>query len=246
MKYQVAQSAASLGEEIAQTVVELVHEKPDCVFGWPSGRTTLPVLAAIKRMPQLDLSRAVVVMMDDYAWRREGSFVNCDPEAHYSCHRWIQEAWGAAVAPAHQPKFLVPSASEPAAYEKQIVGLGGVDLFLVGLGTTDGHVAFNPPGTPADSETRVVELAESTRIDNLQTFSHFRAMNEVPRYGVTVGLKTILSARRILSLAHGEHKADVVRRTLQAGRFIPELPSTCLYLKDDCHLHVSDLGEEIS
>lgn len=246
MRYQVAESTTALGEGIAQTVAELVREKPDCVLGWPSGRTTLPVLAAIKRMPQLDLSRAVVVMMDDYAWGSDDGFVNCDPEAHYSCYRWIQEEWGAAIAPVRQPRFLVPSASDPAAYEKQIVELGGVDLFLVGLGTTDGHVAFNPPGTSVDSETRVVELAETTRLDNLQTFPHFRALDEIPRYGVTVGLKTILGARRVFALAHGEHKADVVRRTLQAGRFIPKLPSTCLYLKDDCDLHVSDLGEEIS
>lgn len=246
MRYLPAHSTAALGEEIAQSVAEAVRKKPDCVFGWPSGRTTLPVLAAIKRLPQLDLSRAVVVMMDDYAWENEGGFVNCDPDAHYSCHRWIREEWGAAIPPSHQPRFLVPSASDPAAYEKQIVELGGIDLFLVGLGATDGHVAFNPPGTPPESETRVVELAETTRLDNLHTFPEFRAMEEIPRYGVTVGLKTILSARRVFALAHGEHKADVVLRTLRAGKFVPDLPSTCLYLKDDCHLYVSELGKEIS
>lgn len=245
MEYREAQSVAELGRGVAQLILDLVVKKPQCVIGWPSGRTTVPILEALAVLPELDLSQATVVMMDDYAWPVEGGFINCDPNAHYSCHHWVKANWDRLVR-AKRPNFLVPLADSPDDYERQIAELGGIDLFLAGLGASDGHVAFNPPGTASGSRTRVVKLAETTRQDNLHTFPQFRGVNEVPTHGVTVGLGTILEARMVIGLAHGADKADVVRRTLQAGEFRSELPSTFLYLKNDCRLLAAELGEEIS
>ena len=81
----------------------------------------------------------------------------------------------------------MPDPADPEEYDKRIADVGGIDLFLLASGTSDGHVAFNPAGTPVGTRTRVVGLTEQTRRDNLTTFPTFGGLDEVPLYGVTVG-----------------------------------------------------------
>jgi glucosamine-6-phosphate deaminase len=109
-------------------------------------------------------------------------------------------------------------------------GAGGVDLFVLATGATDGHIGFNPPGSPAHSRTRVVKLAEPTRRDNLHTFPTFgHRLDRVPKYGVTVGIGTIRDlSKRAVMVAHGAHKADAVERVAAADGYEPQWPATVL------------------
>jgi len=238
-------SVESLGDHVVHVIEALVRKEPNAVIGWPSGRSTLPVLEAVARRDDIDLAGVTIAMMDEYAHRVDDHFLDCDPAAHYSCHRWVEQHWNTALAPSVRPEVLIPSAAAPSGYEQIIEERGGIDLFLVAIGTSDGHVAFNPPGTPSDSRTRVVQIAQSTRMDNLGTFPEFIEVEDVPSHGTSVGLGTILSSRQIIALAHGPQKADIVKRTLAAGKFSADLPSTCIYLSDNCQFFVSELGEDI-
>ena len=105
------------------------------------------------------------------------------------------------------------------------------DMQLLGLGS-NGHIAFNEPNTPFNSETHVVELAESTVKDNARLFSD---ISEVPRKAFTMGIKQIMHAKQILILASGANKANAVYQTVR-GRVTEEVPASILQLHNNCIL----------
>ncbi|MDA8353331.1 MAG: glucosamine-6-phosphate deaminase [Firmicutes bacterium] len=108
-------------------------------------------------------------------------------------------------------------------YEEMIQQQGGIDLQLLGIGV-NGHIGFNEPGTPFDSTTRVVQLAESTRRANARFFSE---QEEVPTHAITMGIGTIMKSREILLLASGTSKAPVMRSMLQQ-EVSEQLPASVL------------------
>ncbi len=206
------------------------------VVGIPAGRTLVPVIEAVVdllRREPVALDHVVLVLMDDYAIPLDGGMWTIpDESAHNSCRRfgeWMRQELNAAVAPL--PGIPVkslwsPDATYPGRYDERIREIGGIDLFYVAVGGSDGHVAFNPPASPLDSRTRIIRLADSTRTDSLSTFPGFASLDEVPRFGVSVGLATIADAGEIVMLAFGEHKAPAVETMLSHGDFAPELPAT--------------------
>jgi glucosamine-6-phosphate deaminase len=113
--------------------------------------------------------------------------------------------------------------AECARYEEAIEACGGIDLDILGIGL-NGHLGFNEPGSNFESATRVVELAESTRVANA---SHFGGLAHVPRRALTRGLGTILRSRKILLLACGREKAAIVAEALH-GTPNPNLPASAL------------------
>jgi glucosamine-6-phosphate deaminase len=123
---------------------------------------------------------------------------------------------------AHIPDGTAPDLdAECARYERDIAAAGGLDLTFLGLGS-NGHIAFNEPGTPWSSRTRVVELTESTRAANAALFPE-----EVPRRAITMGIATILSSRRIVLLASGERKRAAIER-LRGGEMTEDFPASAL------------------
>ncbi len=111
------------------------------------------------------------------------------------------------------------------AYEERIRKAGGIDLQVLGIGI-NGHIGFNEPGTPFNTLTHVAELTESTREANARFFS---SMDEVPTHAISMGIKSIMHARRIILLANGEHKAEAVAAAVK-GPITPELPASVLQL----------------
>lgn len=215
------------------------------LLGCPGGRTPRPVYAELARLGgalALDWSDLVIAMMDDYLVPDAGRLVACPATAHYSCRRFAEREI-VAVLDAGRPaasrvgRLMMPDPADPAGYDAAVAALGGIDLFLVASGASDGHVAFNPPGTPAESATRVIPLAETTRRDNLKTFPDFRALDEVPAHGVTVGLATIAAARRVLLVLHGAEKGMSLRRLLDSTDFDPSWPATILHRCPGATLH---------
>lgn len=238
-------SVDALAAAVVDILKGVLRVNPRAVFGWPSGRTTLPVLRAVAQSPGFDARAATIAMMDDYVLDGPGGHVAVDPTAHYSCANWVSRHLLPAFPAGQAPRIIHPDVDAPAAYDRQLLDLGGVDVFLAGVGSSDGHVAFNPPGTPLERRTRIIALADSTRRDNLGTFPAFTSLDDVPAAGLTVGLDTIRDARRVIALAHGAGKADVVRRTLAAGSFDPQLPSTFLFAHPCSDLFVADLGVDL-
>jgi glucosamine-6-phosphate deaminase len=178
-----------------------------------------------------------LVMMDEYLLGGPGDWRWPPPDAHFSCRgfaeRRIREPLnGVLASPIPPGNVHAPAAADPEGYEAVIDDLGGVDLFLLAAGASDGHVAFNGPGTPRGARSRRIELAEATRIDNLATFPDFAGLAEVPAFGVSVGPDTIARASRsALMIVTGAGKAASLARIRAAGAYDPAWPSTIVH---DC------------
>lgn len=229
----------AIGAAVAGGILRRMAAKGDTRFllGCPSGRTAVPVYEALARRAAAgaDLSKLVIVMMDDYVTQDEqGVFRIVDPAAPYSCLGFAQRdilapivagAERAGTTPPTQIWTADPAA--PEAYDARIAAAGGIDLFLLASGDSDGHVAFNQPGTPRDAKTHIVELGEATRRDNMNTFPDFTDLAMVPRHGVTVGVDTIAGqSAEVVMMLCGDHKQDAYRRLTAATEYDPEWPAT--------------------
>jgi glucosamine-6-phosphate deaminase len=219
----------ALGRELAAEIASRLRgSEPQSPFllGCPGGRslrTTYRALAAL----HLDLSRLVVVMMDEY--------VGAPPDAHYSCTRFAREEIAGPLGLGEGQVWL-PDADDPAAYDARIEDAGGIDLFLLASGASDGHVAFVPPGSPRAGRTAVLAIAGSTRRDNLATFPAFRSLDEVPSRGVSVGLATIADARALRLVLHGADKRAAADRLLALDRFDPGWPASIVHDHPDAEI----------
>jgi glucosamine-6-phosphate deaminase len=192
---------------VADIIAELVAAKPAAVLALPAGNTPRPVYADLARRHReggLSFARANAFALDEYA--------GVAPDHPASFRRFLDEEFYRHVdlpaAHAHAPDALAADLEAACArYEREIAAAGGFDLCVLGIGA-NGHVAFNEPGSPFDSRTRVVDLASETR-----AAAAFGA-GLVPARALTIGIATILSARRCVLLAHGAAKAQVIARAL--------------------------------
>jgi len=240
----VFRSPADMGDYAAQLILDGVRAARASgrayLLGCPTGRTPMPTYQAIGRKAAtdgLDVSHVVLAMMDDYVVPAGAGFAHCPADAHYSCRRAanvdIAGAINAGLPPAHRmPRDHIwfPEPARPQAYDERLKDAGGVDFFITAAGASDGHVAFNGPGSAADSVSRIVTLAETTRRDNLGTFPEFRGLDEVPTHGVSVGLGTIrLLSRRVALLIHGAGKRDAVKRLNACRGFDPAWPASFIF-----------------
>ena len=214
--------ADAAGVLVADRILERYVATGDGRFhlGCPAGRTPITTYAALGRLAAdrgIDLGRLVIVMMDEYVV--DGRHV--DRTSHFSCRGFADRH---IVRHVGDVEVLTPDVTAPAAYDAV-----PIDLFLLASGASDGHVAFNGPGTALATRTRVVELAESTRRDSLRTFPDFADIDEVPRHGVTVGLGTIVSAKEAVLVLLGAGKAKALRRLHVCAGFDPAWPASVIH-----------------
>jgi glucosamine-6-phosphate deaminase len=227
---RILDTPEALGEAVAAEIAARLTGR--FLLGCPGGRSPKPVYAALARM-DLDLSGLVIVMMDDYLTEVGGVLTHVDAAAHYSCRRFarddIQAVLNAGRPKAHQipdANVWFPDPANSATYDQRIAAAGGIDYFLLASGAGDGHVAFNPVGSDANSQTRIVDLAEQTRRDNLATFADFPNLDAVPRQGVTVGIATIAAARASGMVVWGAGKRRAFQHLSAATTYDPAWPAT--------------------
>jgi len=205
----------------------------DFLLGCPTGRTPAPVFPALAELVSagLDVSPLVVVLMDEYLEPDGDALRRVDPRREYSCIGYAERQILAPLVDAGGAPVRVwcPDPADPEAYDRQIAAAGGIDLFLLASGASDGHIAFNPPGSPRDSKTRVIELPESTRHDNMSTFPVFASLDQVPRHGISVGISTIVdNSAQALLLLTGADKRDAFDRIAAADDYDPTWPATAV------------------
>jgi glucosamine-6-phosphate deaminase len=219
---RVFDDADALGAALADEIRAL-HDSTDGPFllGCPGGRSLRTTYRALPR-----LARLVAVMMDEYV-------PVPPPDAHWSCARFARDEIAAAEA-------WLPDPEDAASYDARIDDAGGIDLFLLASGASDGHVAFVPPGAPRAGRTAVLELAESTRRDNLETFPGFASLREVPTHGVSVGLGTIAAARSLRLVLHGAGKRGAARRLLALDRYDPAWPASVVHDHPDARILIDE------
>ena len=223
--------AEALGEALADEILAR-YARSDGTFllGCPGGRslrTTYVALAA----RGADLERLAVVTMDEY--------IGAPAAAHYSVRRFAFEEIARPLGLEPEQVWL-PEPAFPDAYDERIAAAGGIDLFLLASGATDGHVAFLPPGAPRDGRTSVLAIAESTRQDNLVTFPEFGSLDEVPTHGVSVGLGTIAAARTLRIAIHGADKRAAAARLLALDEFDPSWPASIVHDHHDAEIWLDE------
>jgi len=240
---RVFDSPDAIGAKLAPELLERIARARDAgkafLLGLPTGRTPRPIYEAMaNRLAETkqDLSHAVLVMMDEYLVRSPSGFEYAPSSAAWSCHHFarveIAERFNQHLPSGLQIRksaIWFPDPKDPAAYDEQILSAGGVDFFLLASGATDGHVAFNPPGSARDTRTRIIALSESTRRDNLQTSPSFGTLGAVPTHGISVGIETIASAREAAMVVWGESKALTLRQILAAEQYDPSWPATVIH-----------------
>ncbi|MHB0971149.1 MAG: glucosamine-6-phosphate deaminase [Thermoanaerobaculia bacterium] len=239
MKWVKAVDAADLSLRAAAILLDIVEAKPDAALGLPTGRTPEGLYAAV-----------VSECRARYRRFRDVSTFNLDeyvgiPPSHPGSYRTYMDHHlfrHVDIDPVniHIPDGLaqrirmdLPGVDfesalvlECARYESAIE-VRGIDVMFLGVGR-NGHIGFNEPGAPFDSRTRVVELAESTRVANAVYFPD----RVVPERAITMGIATILSARKIVVLASGASKREVMAR-LRSGAVDAELPASALHSHRD-------------
>lgn len=230
-----AEAATEVAREIAALVRARASEGRPCVLGFATGRTPLGVYAELARLHReegLSFEGVVAVNLDEY----EG-VVPSDPR---SFRAWMRAQLFDAIGLPPERALIPPPDLAPVAevawcraFEERLRNLGGIDLQLLGLGR-NGHIGFNEPGSARESRTRRVRLAPETRED---VAAEWGGLEEVPTHAITLGVATILEARRLRALAFGAPKRNVVRRAL-VDPIGPRLPATFLREHPDARLYV--------
>ncbi len=221
--------AATVAREVATEVADALEEKPTLVLGLPTGRTPLLLydeLVKLAAAGQADFSHATTFNLDEFlgvAAAHPGSYRSFMQRCLFD---------RVNIDPAHV-NFLNGAAGNPidecCRYEKAIEEAGGIDLLILGIGT-NGHIGFNEPGPGLTARTHRVTLKPETRRSNAALFGN--NPDDVPAEALSMGMGTILDAKRVVLIATGERKASCVEQ-LVTGPITTLLPASFLQLHRD-------------
>jgi glucosamine-6-phosphate deaminase len=216
-------TAAAFAETAADVIADQVHRKPRSVLALPTGNTPLGLYGElVRRSPAgaLSLSGARIFNLDEYC-----GLPQADPHSYAAyLHRCLIDP---LRLPPAQVRLLRGDAADLEAecrhFDAALSACGGIDLCVLGLGT-NGHVAFNEPGSSWDQRTHVVQLSQAIRADHeRQAASPW----QIPARGITLGIENVLEARDVLLLIAGERK-QAAKAALYRGVEDLEWPVTCL------------------
>jgi glucosamine-6-phosphate deaminase len=225
MRVIILPDAEAVAHRSADFIANLVRKKPACVLGLATGSSPLGTYRELirrHREEQLDFARVTTFNLDEY--------VGLGP-AHPQSYRHFMQTSLFDHLNVNTNRTHVPDGRALdfemfcQQYEQRIRDCGGIDLQLLGIGT-DGHIAFNEPGSSLGSRTRLKTLASETVRDNARFFGSEEA---VPRLAVTMGVGTILESRQCLLIAIGASKATAIRDTVE-GPITAQVTASALQL----------------
>jgi glucosamine-6-phosphate deaminase len=222
VKIAIFSTAEAAAAHVADLVTAVLGERPDAVLGLPAGNTPRPLYAELarrRRIGDVSFARARAFNLDEYLGIGADHPASFRREMHASFYAHVD----LPRAHAHDPDVRAADlAAACARYEADIAAAGGLDLVLLGVGG-NGHIAFNEPGSTFDSRTRVVTLTDASRRAAAPAFG----TQPVPTQAITMGIGTILSARRCVLMAFGAGKADIVARLVD-GPITSDVPASAL------------------
>lgn len=221
----IADSSQEAGEIVGRGLADAIAAKPSFVLGVATGSTPLTSYEALAhriRERNIPTDGVRAFALDEYLGMPKGH-----PEAYHAVvHREVTEVLGLQPSHVRVPHGSLDNAGgECELYEREIQAAGGVDVQLLGIGTS-GHIGFNEPGSSLASRTRIKALAQQTRIDNARFFT---SLDDVPTHAITQGIGTILAARHLVLMAFGEHKARVIAEALE-GPVTAKCPGSAVQL----------------
>lgn len=212
----------------ANIISAQVIMKPDCVLGLATGSTPVGTYEElIRRYEQgdLDFSRVHSINLDEY----RGLAGDNDQSYRYFMNTHLFDSINIDKKNTYVPDGLEPDSDKACRdYEEIIKAHGGIDLQILGLGH-NGHIGFNEPGSTFEKETHCVTLSETTREANARFFS---SMDEVPTEAYTMGIGSIMQAKKIVVIVTGEGKREIVKKAF-LGPITPEVQASVLQLHND-------------
>ena len=231
MRIYKAKDYEEMSRKAAGIVSAQIIMKPDCVLGLATGSTPLGLYKQLiewYRSGDLDFSGVRTVNLDEY----KGISRENNQSYYYFMHQNLFDHVNIPIENTHLPNGMEPDSDrECKRYTELIQSLGGVDLQLLGIGH-NGHIGFNEPADAFDKLVHCVNLTQSTIEANKRFFA---SAEEVPKQAYTMGIQTIMRSKKILIIANGEGKADIVRDAF-FGPITPRVPASVLQLHNDVTL----------
>ena len=231
MRIYKAKDYLDMSRKAANIVSAQVIMKPNCVLGLATGSTPIGLykqLVEWYNKGDLDFSEVMTVNLDEY----KGLSRDNDQSYYYFMHQNLFDHVNIPAENTYLPNGMEPdSQKECQEYTDLLQSLGGVDLQLLGIGH-NGHIGFNEPGEAFDKQVHCVNLTQSTIEANKRFFA---SADDVPKQAYTMGIKTIMQAKKILIVASGEDKAEIVRDAF-FGPITPKVPASVLQLHNDVTL----------
>ncbi|MEW6535199.1 MAG: glucosamine-6-phosphate deaminase [Candidatus Auribacterota bacterium] len=230
MKVIVKKTTEQMSREAAQIFADLIRQKPNCVLGLATGGTPVKMYQELIRMHKeegLDFSKVITFNLDEYLGlpgdhdQSYRYFMNDNLFNHINIKK---ENTFVLNGTAKDPKLYCEG------YEMLIKALGGIDIQLLGIGG-NGHIAFNEPGSPENSRTRIVDLTKETIAANSDG-RFFKDPKDVPTQALSMGVATIMEARKVVLIANKSSKADAIVKTVE-GRVSVDVPASFLQKHKD-------------
>ena len=233
MTLTVLDTEADFDREVAMRVTKQVLIKPESLLGLATGSTPLNIFDWIIKFHKelgIDYSKVKTCNLDEY--------VGVAASAKESCRYRIDEQLLKKINIRYENTYVPNGMTQPIeaelkAFKEKVEGFGGIDLQILTIGT-NGHIAFNEPGTPFDTTYRIAPISQST-ID--AKASMFGGPEKVPRFGITMGIRDIMAARKILLVAKGRSKAPVIKKIL-SGELTIDVPATVVLLHPNVEIIV--------
>jgi glucosamine-6-phosphate deaminase len=225
MKVIVVKTLEEMGKKAAELIAEEIKKHATPVLGLATGSTPIPVYKELIRMHKeegLDFSTTITFNLDEY--------VGLNPD-HPQSYRYFMDKnlfdhININKKNTHVPNGLAKDIDKFCEdYEEMIADVGGIDLQLLGIGS-NGHIGFNEPGSSLGSLTRIKTLREKTIEDNAR---FFEKKEDVPTQAITMGIGTILKAKKVVLTAYGAKKADAIAKALE-GPVTSMVPASALQL----------------
>lgn len=217
-----------MSRKAANIIAAQVITKPDCVLGLATGSSPIGTYKELIKMYEngdLDFSQVKSVNLDEYKCLPRDN----DQSYYYFMNHNLFDHINIDKANTHVPNGMEPDAEKECAnYEELIKSLGGVDLQLLGLGH-NGHIGFNEPAEQFDKATHCVDLQPSTIEANKRFFA---SADDVPKQAYTMGIGTIMNAKKIVVVVSGEDKAEIVKKAF-FGPVTPSVPASILQFHPD-------------
>jgi glucosamine-6-phosphate deaminase len=242
LKLEIVKDQREVSVRATEYITTLIKEKSNAVLGLSTGSTPIGVyqeLIGKYQKGEINFSDITTFNLDEYY-----GLPASHPQSYHSFMRkvlfdHINMKEENIYIPFGRPNDIFQYCKE---YEQKIEAIGGIDIQLLGIGR-NGHIGFNEPAQELQSDTHLVQLAE----DTIQANSRFfESREDVPKYAITMGIKTIFKAKKVLLLAIGEEKKEIIKHLLESG-ITTDLPASLLKLHPDVTVLVDQrAAQEIS
>lgn len=236
MKIIICKDYEEMSLRASEIVIEQIKNKPNSVLGFATGSTPMGMynnLIKANKKKEISFKDIITYNLDEY--------IGLDYTHPQSYHKFMYENLFDHIDinknNIHIPSGDLKKLDEIADLFNADLNKNRIDLQILGLGT-NGHIGFNEPGTPVGRETFIQELSEQTRKDNMRFFNSF---DEVPKYAITMGIKNIMKSRKIMLMADGLRKADIMYKTLKE-KVNEQVPSSILQIHPDVIVILDELA----